>query len=197
VALVVKDWVAADAHLNEVGIRQRILEAIESAYAQKRSTLGEETMNHLERVFLLQTLDHLWREHLASMDYLRAGIHLRGYAQKNPVQEFKREAFEMFRAFMQNVKFETVKALCWIRLRSDEEIAALEAQEREQQAQLSAMHADAPDVYGHEAPVDAVFGEDPIPQTNQPIRNEAKVGRNDPCPCGSGKKYKQCCGKLV
>ena len=194
----VKQWVAEDARLNEAGIRARILEGLEASYAAKRESFGADLMNHLERVFLLQTLDHLWREHLASMDYLRAGIHLRGYAQKNPVQEFKREAFEMFRAFMDNVKLETVKALSLVRVRSEEEIAALEALERSQQPELVAEHNEAANVYGHEPAPEPSFAGDPLPESNRPlVRHDPKVGRNDPCPCGSGKKYKQCCGKLA
>ncbi|MBD3767166.1 MAG: preprotein translocase subunit SecA [Gammaproteobacteria bacterium] len=195
----VKQWAAEDTRLNEAGIRARILEGLEASYAVKRESFGAELMNHLERVFLLQTLDHLWREHLASMDYLRAGIHLRGYAQKNPVQEFKREAFEMFRAFMDNVKLETVKALSLVRVRSEEEIAALEALERSQQPDLVAEHDEAANnVYGHEPAAEPSFASDPLPEGNRPlVRHDPKVGRNDPCPCGSGKKYKQCCGRLV
>lgn len=194
----VKEWVAEDTRLNEAGIRARILEGLEASYAAKRELFGADLMNHLERVFLLQTLDHLWREHLASMDYLRAGIHLRGYAQKNPVQEFKREAFEMFRAFMDNVKLETVKALSLVRVRSEEEIAALEALERSQQPELVEEHSEAANVYGHEPAAEPSFAGDPLPEGNRPlVRHDPKVGRNDPCPCGSGKKYKQCCGKLA
>jgi preprotein translocase subunit SecA len=193
----VKTWVANDVHLNEAGIRARILEELQAAYFAKTQALGVDLMNHLERVFLLQTLDSLWREHLAGMDYLRAGIHLRGYAQKNPVQEFKREAFEMFRAFMQDVKVETVKALSLVRVRSEEEVAALEVAEREHQPVLHEHHDAPADSYGHGPVVDAVFGGDPLPVQNVPIRNDGKIGRNDACPCGSGKKYKQCCGKLA
>jgi preprotein translocase subunit SecA len=195
----IKAWVAEDAHLNEAGIRARILEGIQSAYAAKAEAFGADLMNHLERVFLLQTLDSLWREHLAGMDYLRAGIHLRGYAQKNPVQEFKREAFEMFRAFMQDVKLETVKALSLVRVRSEEEVAALEAAERANRPlSLYAHHDDLPvDSYGHAPEPEPVFGGDPLPVAQAPIRSDAKIGRNDPCPCGSGKKYKQCCGRLA
>lgn len=194
----VKQWVAEDARINEAGIRARILEGLEASYAAKRESFGNDLMNHLERVFLLQTLDHLWREHLASMDYLRAGIHLRGYAQKNPVQEFKREAFEMFRAFMDNVKLETVKALSLVRVRSEEEIAALEALERSQQPELIAEHDAAANVYGHEPAAGPSFAGDPLPEGHRPqVRHDPKIGRNDPCPCGSGKKYKQCCGKLA
>jgi len=193
----VKQWVSEDARLNESGIRERILLGLQSAYQAKREAFGDELMNHLERVFLLQTLDHLWREHLASMDYLRAGIHLRGYAQKNPVQEFKREAFEMFRVFMDNVKLETVKSLSFVRVRSEEEIAALEALERSQQPALIAEHDEAASVYGNQTRPEPSFAGDPLPEGQRPmVRHDPKVGRNDPCPCGSGKKYKQCCGKL-
>lgn len=196
----VKVWVAEDQHINADQIRERVLSLIESAYQEKTTQLGADLVAHLERVFLLQTLDHQWREHLASMDYLRAGIHLRGYAQKNPVQEFKREAFEMFRAFMDNVKLETIKALSFVRARSDDEVQALEAQEREQLSHLEAHHDEPPvDVYGHHhAPVEAQFGEDRPVVNSQTVRySEPKIGRNDPCSCGSGKKYKQCCGRLA
>jgi preprotein translocase subunit SecA len=190
-------WVEADMHLNEQGIRQRILQEIDMVYHAKTEQLGADLMHHLERVFLLQTLDQQWREHLASMDYLRAGIHLRGYAQKNPVQEFKREAFDMFREFMQGVKLETVKALSYVRARSEEEVAALEAQEREHQPKLEPHHDAAPDAYGHAPHTEPQFAQEPLMVANQPIRHDAKIGRNDACPCGSGKKYKQCCGRLV
>jgi preprotein translocase subunit SecA len=197
--LDVKTWVAEDQHINADQIRARILEQIELAYQDKYTQLGADIMIHLERVFLLQTLDHQWREHLASMDYLRAGIHLRGYAQKNPVQEFKREAFEMFRVFMDSVKLETIKALSFVRARSDDEIQALEEQEREQIAHLEAHHDELPvDVYGHHHAPEVQFGEDRPVINSQTVRHaEEKVGRNDPCPCGSGKKYKQCCGRLA
>lgn len=123
---------------------------------------------------------------------------VRGYAQKNPVQEFKREAFEMFRAFMDNVKLETVKALSLVRVRSEEEVATLEVLERTQQPELLAEHGEAANVYGHEPAAEASFAGDPLPESHRPLmRHDAKVGRNDPCPCGSGKKYKQCCGKLA
>ena len=133
------------------------------------------------------------------MDYLRAGIHLRGYAQKNPVQEFKREAFEMFRAFMQDVKHETVKALSLVRVRSEEEVTALEAAEQANRPlSLYAHHDDLPvDRYAHAPAAEPVFGGDPLPVAQAPIRSDAKIGRNDPCSCGSGKKYKQCCGRLA
>jgi preprotein translocase subunit SecA len=194
----IKQWAAEDERLNEAGIRARVLEELAASYAAKRESFGSDLMNHLERVFLLQTLDHLWREHLASMDYLRAGIHLRGYAQKNPVQEFKREAFEMFRAFMDNVKLETVKALSLVRVRSEEEIAALEALERSQQPELIAEHNEAANVYGHESAPEANFSGDPLQEESRPlVRHDPKVGRNEPCPCGSGKKYKYCCGRLI
>lgn len=195
----VKPWVVEDQHINAEQIRSRVMALVETAYQDKSAQLGVDLVQHLERVFLLQTLDHQWRDHLASMDYLRAGIHLRGYAQKNPVQEFKREAFEMFRSFMENVKFETIKALSFVRPRTDEEIQALEAQERQQLAHQEAHH-DAPevDVYGHHHAPEAQYAEDRPTSHTQTVRyTEAKIGRNDACPCGSGKKYKHCCGKLA
>ena len=141
---------------------------------------------------MLDILDNLWKEHLAAMDYLRQGIHLRAYAQKQPKQEYKREAFELFEGLLQNVKMEVVRFLSRVEFRSDENAQALEDRRRAQQAnsQLNFEKANS-------ASLGAEESDGAVPQAKTPfIRGERKVGRNEPCPCGSGKKYKTCHGKL-
>jgi preprotein translocase subunit SecA len=145
-------------------------------------------------------LDNGWKEHLASMDYLRQGIYLRGYAQKQPKQEFKREAFELFEGMLGRIKFEIVQLLARVRIRSEQEVEAMEQQQRRQaEMQARAMqfqHAEAAGFAAGEQPAEADAAA--MPSVGAPqLREAPKVGRNDPCPCGSGKKYKQCHGKLV
>jgi preprotein translocase subunit SecA len=141
---------------------------------------------------MLRQLDLHWKEHLAAMDYLRQGIHLRGYAQKNPKQEYKREAFEMFGEMLEQVKHDTISVLARVRIQSEQDVQRMEAQRRAVQ-KLQAMHADA-SALGER---DAGNEESPDSAAHTPfIRDGKKVGRNEPCPCGSGRKYKQCHGKL-
>ncbi|MBF6025885.1 preprotein translocase subunit SecA [Lysobacter niastensis] len=176
-------------------IEERVQEAIRNHFAQREEQLGGETMRMLEKHIMLNVLDQNWKEHLARMDYLRQGIHLRGYAQKQPKQEYKKEAFELFSDMLEKVKREVVTLLARVRIRSEEEIALMEAQERaaaEAQArQMQFQHADA-----------GGFGADEEAAQAQAARSGeqdafANVGRNDPCPCGSGKKYKHCHGQLA
>ena len=157
-------------------------------------------MRHLEKAVMLQQLDGQWREHLAAMDYLRQGIYLRAYAQQNPKQEYKREAFELFTAMLDRIKRDTVVLLQRLQVRTEEEI---EREERERQArlqrQMRTVHAAPPAIGGgvQEAEADPVTGEAAKPAQATPfVREERKVGRNQPCPCGSGKKYKHCHGAL-
>jgi preprotein translocase subunit SecA len=177
--------------MNADSVRDKVQAAVDSAYAGKTESVGPETMRQLEKAVMLQQLDLDWKEHLAALDYLRQGIGLRGYAQKNPKQEYKREAFEMFSAMLDSVKRETVTKLARIRIRSEEEIAQLEAQQRAARA-LKFQHADAPHLGGaNPAPREAA------PATAETFkRDQPKVGRNEQCPCGSGKKYKHCHGAL-
>jgi len=197
VQVALKDWVAGDASRDNAAIITRLLEAIESVYEAKVLQVGEQTMRHLERAVMLQQLDGHWREHLAAMDYLRQGIYLRAYAQKNPKQEYKREAFELFSTMLDRIKRETVVMLQRLQVRTEEEI---EAEQRERQArlqrQMKTLHA-APPALGEgqdaETPPPAA-GETPPPAPF--VREERKIGRNEPCPCGSGKKYKHCHGAL-
>ena len=200
VELPVARWVEEDTSLNEPALRERIVEAVRQAYADKVAQAGEENMRHFEKAVLLQTLDSLWREHLNAMDYLRKGIHLRGYAQKDPFQEYKREAFEMFQAFLENVKRETIEVLSRVTVASEEEIAELEAQEQQRLAQLEAVHQSLDEMGADVAELPQPMlqpQEEAAPVVQTVRRDTPKVGRNDPCPCGSGKKYKHCCGKLT
>ncbi|MEO0576933.1 MAG: preprotein translocase subunit SecA [Pseudomonadota bacterium] len=182
-------WLRTDQKLNAEGVREKVGEAVESAYRHRVETVGVETMRQVEKAVMLQQLDLDWKEHLAALDYLRQGIGLRSYGQKNPKQEYKREAFEMFASMLDSVKRETVAKLLRIRIRSDEEIAAMEAERRAAQA-LKFQHASAPDL-GPGA------SEQTTPASAETFKREQpKVGRNQPCPCGSGKKYKHCHGQL-
>ncbi|KQY49736.1 preprotein translocase subunit SecA [Lysobacter sp. Root494] len=170
-----------------------VQDAIAKHFSDREQQLGPETMRMLEKHIMLNVLDQNWKEHLARMDYLRQGIHLRGYAQKQPKQEYKKEAFELFSDMLEKVKREVVTLLSRVRIRSEEEIAAMEAQERaalEAQArQMQFQHADAGGFGADEEAVQA--------QASRDNTVFANVGRNDPCPCGSGKKYKHCHGQLA
>jgi preprotein translocase subunit SecA len=144
-------------------------------------------MHHYERVIMLQSLDQHWREHLAALDHLRQGIHLRGYAQKNPKQEYKREAFELFAMMLEAIKREVIQVLMTVQVRDQADVESVEAAPAPENVQYH--HADYDEALGQ--PDQSTEGE------HQPfVRGGQKVGRNDPCPCGSGKKYKQCHGKL-
>ncbi len=189
--LPVGKWLEEDQKLHEETLREKIVAALEEAYQQKEANAPEPAlMRQLEKQVMLVTLDRLWKEHLANMDHLRQGIHLRGYAQKNPKQEYKREAFELFQSFLENVKFEVVRTLSTVEIRRQEEVEALEQQRREAaEREMQLKHESA---QGLEADEDK-----PQEDTNTPFqRSERKVGRNEPCPCGSGKKYKHCHGQL-
>ena len=183
----VSKWLQQDKNLYEETLRDRILDTIDEAYQAKEQQYGQEIIRHLEKVIMLQTLDTQWKEHLAEMDYLRQGIGLRGYAQKNPKQEYKREAFEMFTAMLERVKAEVITVLAKVQIREESQIDELEQRQREAaQRDLEMQHQDA-------------SATNPAPaaeSTGTFVRDTPKVGRNEPCPCGSGKKYKQCHGKL-
>lgn len=186
--LPVASWLEEDKSLYEETLRDRIVETVDKAYEMKEAQYGPEIIRHLEKVIMLQTLDTQWKEHLAEMDYLRQGIGLRGYAQKNPKQEYKREAFEMFTAMLDRVKTEVVTVLAKVQLREESEVDELEKRQQEaSQRDLEMQHASAQSANSQvqEQEEDSTF-----------VRQQPKVGRNEPCPCGSGKKYKQCHGKL-
>ena len=177
-----------DDNLHEEGIRELVLKTITEDYAKKEVLASAEVLRHFEKSVMLQTLDTLWRDHLAAMDHLRQGIHLRGYAQKDPKQEYKREAFELFTGMLDALKREVVMLVTKVQVRAEEDVQAVDEQRRLQQnmefrhAEANALEDEVPDEQAEKA---------------QPFkRGDKKVGRNEPCPCGSGKKYKQCHGKL-
>jgi preprotein translocase subunit SecA len=179
-------------------VAEFVVKEVGRFYQAKVEAYGEPVMRHLEKAMMMQSLDTHWREHLAAMDYLRQGIHLRSYAQKNPKQEYKREAFELFSSMLDRIKYDTVSLLCRLHVRSEAEIQA-EAEERQRRLE-AAMQTQ------HAAPESIVAPpEQSVPENmrladsgaqEQVVRSGPKVGRNDPCPCGSGKKYKHCHGTL-
>ncbi len=182
--------------LDAEAIAEKVQARIDEHFAEKETGVGEETMRALEKHVMLTVLDQSWKEHLARMDYLRQGIYLRGYAQKQPKQEYKKEAFELFSEMLENVKREVVTLLARVRIRSEEEVAALEAAERQQvEARLLQSQFQHQDAGGYSADEEAAQVQ--AAQNGQVRLDEPKVGRNDPCPCGSGKKYKHCHGQLT
>ena len=185
--LPIQQWLDEDDKLHEENLREKIAQALEQAYADKEQQVGPEVLRHFEKAIMLQSLDSHWKEHLAAMDHLRQGIHLRSYAQKNPKQEYKREAFELFADMLEALKLEVVSILSKVRVRAEEDVEAVEAKRREQaarQAQQQQLQHEGASTSGASNPTAAATAGMP------------KVGRNDPCPCGSGKKFKQCHGKI-
>ncbi|EGR5063787.1 preprotein translocase subunit SecA [Vibrio cholerae] len=185
--LPIQSWLDADNKLYEEALRERIIEQAVEVYKAKEQAVSPAVMRNFEKSVMLQTLDTLWKEHLAAMDHLRQGIHLRGYAQKNPKQEYKRESFELFEELLESLKSDVITVLSKVRVQQQEEVERMEAQRRAQ-AEEAARHAQAQHASADDAEQD---------ESNQPmVRDERKVGRNEPCPCGSGKKYKQCHGQI-
>jgi preprotein translocase subunit SecA len=193
IQLPVREWLEQDINLTEVTVQERVQAAAFEHYARKCEG-AESIMRQVEKQIMLQVLDNLWKEHLASMDHLRQGINLRAYAQKNPKQEFKRESFDLFRVLLDNIKSEVVRVLFHIRIASREEIDAMEEQRRQEQENLQLKHAEVSALHGEEKTDEAPTASNAAAPY---VREGEKVGRNDPCPCGSGKKYKQCHGRLV
>ncbi|MCS5557478.1 MAG: SEC-C metal-binding domain-containing protein, partial [Arenicellales bacterium] len=200
-AMPVAQWLAEDDALHEETLRQRIESEVIGAYEQKAAGVGEEVIRHLEKAVMLRVLDEQWKDHLAQMDHLRQGIGLRGYAQKNPKQEYKREAFEMFTDVLERVKNETIGILSKIQIQTSAEVEELEVQRRRQSAGgLEYLHPDAtteplPALESGDQP-NVLAPESTVAATQPFVRGGPKVGRNALCPCGSGKKYKHCHGKL-
>ena len=180
-----------DTTLNADGIREYCVKAADESYAAKEKAVGNELMRNVEKQMMLRQLDHHWKEHLAAMDHLRQGIGLRSYAQKNPKQEYKREAFEMFGTMLDEVKHDIISLLARVRIQSEQELAEMEAQRRRAEA-MQFKHAQSSALGGGAAQPRAAA--DPVSTF---VRTGRKVGRNEACPCGSGKKYKQCHGKLT
>ena len=192
--LPVQAWLDEDSKLHEENLRQKILDAIVADYKAKEDIAGAEPMRNFEKQVFLQVLDTLWKEHLSNMDHLRRGIHLRGYAQKNPKQEYKREAFNLFEGMLETMKRDVTRVLSHVRVQSREEMEEIERRRKEEleremaRAKLRHDQTSATQVQGEDGEARGT------PDTF--VRQERKVGRNEPCPCGSGKKYKQCCGKV-
>ncbi|OUS31669.1 preprotein translocase subunit SecA [Gammaproteobacteria bacterium 45_16_T64] len=187
-SMPISAWLEEDKALHEETLRQKILDRLVEAYSEKEKKIEDPSvMRQLEKQVMLATLDRLWKEHLAHMDYLRQGIHLRGYAQKNPKQEYKREAFEMFQNFLQEAKFEVIRILSGVELRSQDEVEELERQRREAAEREMKLQQESG---GGLPELESDDGGEPF------HRAQPKVGRNEPCPCGSNKKYKHCHGKI-
>jgi preprotein translocase subunit SecA len=192
-----KSWLGSNDELDADGVLRRVQDLVERHFREKETLVSSEIMRQLEKHVMLSVLDQQWKDHLASMDYLRQGIHLRGYAQKQPKQEFKRESFELFSSMLDKIKREVVSLLARIRVRSEEEVAQLEAQQRlaQQRAPIQMQHDETAGFTG-QPEVEPVMPMQTV-SLGTVTRNEPKVGRNDPCPCGSGKKYKQCHGRIA
>ena len=191
----VSKMVHDDKSLNDDGIREFCVKAATDAYAAKEDSVGSDLMRNVEKQMMLRQLDHHWKEHLAAMDHLRQGIGLRSYAQKNPKQEYKREAFEMFGVLLEQVKHDTISLLARVRIQSEQELAEMAEQRRRDQA-MQYKHAQASALGGDAAQSGQPQGEAGAEQIGSFVRSGRKVGRNEACPCGSGKKFKQCHGRL-
>jgi len=176
IELPVAKWLEEDSKLHEETLHEKILEEVTKAYKEKEAMVGADVLRQFEKAVMLQSLDSHWKEHLAAMDHLRQGIHLRGYAQKNPKQEYKRESFELFSELLENLKHDVIGILSKVKIQAESDVEAVEEQHRKSD--------EVPKSFSHES--------------SQPEgESMARVGRNEPCPCGSGKKYKQCHGKLT
>ena len=191
----VRQWLEDDDDLHEETLRERIIEQMLAAYKEKEQLAGVEVVRHFEKAVMLQVLDGAWKEHLGAMDYLRQGIGLRGYAQKDPKQEYKKEAFEMFSSMLERIKHEVIGVLSKVQVRAESDVTAVD-QQRRSHSQISYQHAEA-NAMGEQAEGDAENAAEPGGDRQAPFtRKGRKVGRNEPCPCGSGKKFKHCHGKL-
>ncbi len=177
IELPLAKWLEEDSKLHEETLREKIAEEVEASYSTKEEMVGAEVLRQFEKAVMLQSLDSHWKEHLAAMDHLRQGIHLRGYAQKNPKQEYKRESFELFSELLENLKYDVIGILSKVQIKAESDVEAVEEQHRKAD--------EAPKEFKHESASEPE-------QAAMP-----RVGRNEPCPCGSGKKYKQCHGKLT
>ncbi|MCK8046632.1 preprotein translocase subunit SecA [Shewanella sp. 1CM18E] len=189
--LPIQEWLDKEDDLHEETLRERIVETWVNAYKAKEEMVGEQVLRQFEKAVMLQTLDGLWKEHLSAMDHLRQGIHLRGYAQKNPKQEYKRESFELFQQMLESLKHDVISVLSKVQVQAQSDVEEMEERRRQEDAKIRRdyQHAEAEALVGAEESA-------ALAATQPTVREGEKVGRNDPCPCGSGKKYKQCHGKL-
>ena len=186
--LPIQRWLSDDTSLDESGLRARVLTEFEQAHVTKVAHTGADVMRHFEKAVMLQVLDSQWKDHLAAMDHLRQGIHLRGYAQKNPKEEYKREAFQLFSDMLDRIKHEVISLITRVQIREEQDIETLEAQ-RQTPSNVRYEH---PSATGSDTNAEADSAE-----IQTMTRQGPKIGRNAPCPCGSGKKYKSCHGKLA
>ena len=190
----IQQWLKSETTLDEAALRERIVNEANTQYDVKFETVDKDVLHHYERAIMLQSVDVHWREHLAALDHLRQGIHLRGYAQKNPKQEYKREAFELFRDMLERIKRDVTKTLTNVQVRSEEEMEEVADEiESSEPIPANAQYRHADYATADDADGDVAVAE---PMVQVATRVGEKVGRNDPCPCGSGKKYKHCHGKL-
>ncbi|MGQ0592834.1 MAG: preprotein translocase subunit SecA [Gammaproteobacteria bacterium] len=194
--LPIAEWLKQDEGIDEDALRPKILAEIETTYTAKENVAGAEVMRHFEKAILLQTLDAHWKEHLAAMDHLRQGIHLRGYAQKNPKQEYKREAFEMFHQMLDGIKREVIGVLSRVQVRAESDVEAVE-RKRRQTAPVEYSHDAAQSPLETSSAAGEAESQEPPQAGPIPYVRGDKIGRNSPCPCGSGKKYKLCHGRLA
>lgn len=189
IQLPLTDMLEQEPNLTDEELLERVVAAARQIYTAKVEQVGAESWAQFERSIMLQSIDTHWREHLSALDYLRQGIHLRGYAQKNPKQEYKREAFELFSGMLDRIRDDVVRVLMTVRVQSAEQV---------EQAEADAAQRHVQNVQYHHSDYDEALADDGQPQGAQPVRNVLpKVGRNEPCPCGSGKKYKHCHGQLA
>jgi preprotein translocase subunit SecA len=203
--LPVSEWLEADTELDEEGLKARLDEDITRAYRDKEARVGSEVMRELEKVVTLQVLDTQWKDHLAAMDHLKEGIHLRGYAQRQPIQEYKREAFSLFEDLLARIRHETIELVYKVQVQAEDDVEELEGS-RSQPSEMAFSHPTAEGGLatdpvtgsgGHPAAPGEPSQAQPVAETPETVRRGRKVGRNEPCPCGSGKKYKHCCGKAA
>jgi preprotein translocase subunit SecA len=189
-AVPLTSWLDADPNLDDQALLEKTVLEADRLYQEKFALAPAEALHQYESWVMLTNLDQHWREHLAALDHLRQGIHLRGYAQKNPKQEYKREAFELFSGMLESVKLEVTKTLSAVQVSSETELAEAAAESAPAVENVKYQHA------GYDAALAAEAGEEKAKEQRPFVREMGKIGRNDPCPCGSGKKYKQCHGKL-
>jgi len=197
VEVPVRKMLDDDHSLQEESLRKRIIAILEQSHKDKEQQMSKEVLQHFEKSVMLQVLDNSWKEHLAAMDYLRQGIHFRGYAQKDPKQEYKREAFEMFTTLLDHIKYEVISILFKVQVKQEEDVYAIDQQRQAQlPKEMHFEHAQAPALDAYEESLLAAPEQSEAAAEQPFVRDGNKVGRNDPCPCGSGKKFKQCHGKL-
>ncbi|GLX89100.1 preprotein translocase subunit SecA [Pseudomonas weihenstephanensis] len=201
VKLPIQQWLDEDDHLYEETLREKLLSELIAAYNEKEEQAGAEALRTFEKQIVLRVLDDLWKDHLSTMDHLRHGIHLRGYAQKNPKQEYKRESFNLFSELLDSIKRDSIRVLSHVQVRREdpvEEEARLRQEAEELASRMQFQHAEAPGLDQPDALAQVLEGADvdEVTTANDPVRNEQKLGRNELCYCGSGKKFKHCHGQI-